>query len=98
MSKIFNVNGEEIKIKRFEESLQNITYKEIMKIVVDYATEETCKKIFSEGGVTMCPSEVFGKIIDKEEEEENCEYKCIGCVKCWCKAVKIMKNKGLIKN
>lgn len=97
MSKIFNLNGEEIKIKKFEEPLQNITYKEIMKIVVDYATEETCKKIFSEGVVTMCPSEVFEEIIDKEEEEEYCEYKSIGCSKCWSKAVKIMKNKGLIK-
>lgn len=97
MSKVFGMDGKQIKTKNFEEPLENITYKEVMKIVVDYATEETCHKIFTYGGVTMCPSEVFGEIIDKEEEEEYCEYKSIGCSKCWSKAIKIMKNKGLIK-
>lgn len=95
MNNVYGLDGKLIKVnKNFEQPIEEATYKEIMKIVVKYATEDTCKKIFTIGGVTMCPSEVFGKeIIDKEKEEYYCEIKEIGCSKCWGKVIKKVKEK-----
>lgn len=94
MSNVYDMSGKK-KVIFTEETKTNITYKEIMKIVVEHATEEGCHKIFCDGGITMCPSSVFGPDkIDREKEEDDCEYKSIGCTRCWTKAVeRIMKGK-----
>ena len=69
------------------------TYKEIMKIVIEHATEAGCHQIFCDGGVDMCPSDVFGSDkIDKKKEEDICNYESIGCTKCWTNAVKQIKR------
>ena len=48
----------------------DITYKEIMKIIIEHATEEGCHQIFCDGGVNMCPSDIFGpEKIDKQKKE-----------------------------
>lgn len=94
MSNVYDMDGKK-KVIITEEPLINITYKEIMKIVVENATEAGCHKIFCNGGVDMCPSDVFGtEKIDKKQEEEICNYESIGCTKCWTNAVeKIRKEK-----
>ena len=76
---------------------EDITYKEIMKIIIENATEEGCHQIFSYGGIDMCPSDIFkSEIIDKKKEEDICNYESIGCTKCWINAVKkIRKEKKL---
>ena len=92
MSNIYDMDGKK-KVIITEEPLTNITYKEIMKIVVENATEEGCHKIFCNGGINMCPSDVFGiNKIDKREEEKNCENKSIGCTKCWTDVVEKIKK------
>lgn len=93
MSNIYDMDGKR-KVIITEEPLTNITYKEIMKIVIENSTEEGCHKIFCNGGINMCPSDVFGtEKIDRKEEEENCEYKSIGCTKCWTDAVEKIRKK-----
>ncbi len=93
MSNVYDMSGKK-KVVFTEEPETNITYKEIMKIIVEHATEEGCHKIFCEGGINMCPSEVFGDRIDKKQEDDHCNYKSIGCTKCWTNAVK--KVRGLM--
>ena len=50
MSNVYNMDGKK-KVIIMEDSQINITYKEIMKIVIENATEEGCHKIFCNGGV-----------------------------------------------
>ena len=94
MNNIYDMSGKK-KVFMTEKEETDITYKEIMKIIVAHATEEGCHKIFCEGGINMCPSDVFGpEKIDKQKEEDICNFESIGCTKCWTKAVKnIMKEK-----
>lgn len=55
MSNIYGLDGKK-KVIFTEQPKINITYKEIMKIIVKHATEEGCHQIFCDGGVNMCPS------------------------------------------
>lgn len=87
MANIYDMSGKKI-VDFTEEPETFLTYKEIMKIIVEHATEEGCHKIFCYGGIDMCPSEVFGDMIDRKQEEDDCNYKSIGCTKCWTQAVK----------
>ena len=92
MSNVYNMSGKK-KVIFTEEPRTNITYKEIMKIVIEHATEAECHQIFCDGGVDMCPSDVFGSDkIDKKKEEDICNYESIGCTKCWTNAVKQIKR------
>ena len=59
MSNVYNMQGKK-KVIFKEDPKTNITYKEIMKIIIKYATEDGCHQIFCDGGVNMCPSDVFG--------------------------------------
>ena len=87
MSNVYDMSGNKIVIMKKEPN--NITYKEIMKIVVEHATEEGCHQIFSYGGIDMCPSDIFGtEKIDKQKEQDRCNYEGIGCTKCWTDAIK----------
>ena len=94
MNNVYDMSGKK-KVIMTDKEEADITYKEIMKIIVAYATEEGCHKIFCEGGINMCPSDVFGPIkIDKQKEEDVCNYESIGCTKCWMNAIKnILKEK-----
>lgn len=58
MSNIYDMSGHK-KVVFTEEPEINITYKEIMKIVVEHATEKGCHQMFYDGGVNMCPSDIF---------------------------------------
>ena len=87
MSNIYDMSGKK-KVIFTEEPEIDITYKEIMKIIVEHATEEGCHEIFCSGGVDMCPSKVFGDKIDKKQEDDDCNYNGISCIKCWIKALK----------
>lgn len=93
MSNIYDMSGKKKVI--FTENLEtNITYKEIMKIVIENATEEGCHQIFCDGGINMCPSNIFGsEKIDKQKEEDICNYESIGCTKCWTNAIKGLEGK-----
>ena len=92
MSNVYNMSGKK-KVIFTEEPRTNITYKEIMKMVIEHATEAGCHQIFCDGGVDMCPSDVFGSDkIDKKKEEDICNYESIGCTKCWTNAVKQIKR------
>ena len=92
MSNVYNMSGKK-KVIFTEEPRTNITYKEIMKIVIEHATEAGNHQIFCDGGVDMCPSDVFGSDkIDKKKEEDICNYESIGCTKCWTNAVKQIKR------
>lgn len=94
MSNIYGLDGKK-KVIFTEQPKINITYKEIMKIIVKHATEEGCHQIFCDGGVNMCPSDIFGsEKIDKRKEEDICNYDSIGCTKCWTNAIeKLRKDK-----
>jgi len=87
MSNIYDMSGKK-KIVFTEEPETDITYKEIMKIIIEHSTEEGCHNIFCYGGIDLCPSEIFGDKIDKKQEDDDCNYKSIGCAKCWTQAVK----------
>ena len=50
MSNIYDMSGKK-KVIFTEDIENNITYKEIMKIVIENATEEICHQIFCYGGV-----------------------------------------------
>ena len=87
MSNVYDMSGNKKVIMKEEPN--NITYKEIMKIVIEHATEEGCHQIFSYGGIDMCPSDIFGtEKIDKQKEQDRCNYESIGCTKCWTDAIK----------
>lgn len=92
MSNVYDMSGKK-KVVMSEKEDENITYKEIMKIIIQNATEEGCHQIFSYGGINMCPSDIFdsGKI-DKKKEEDTCNYESIGCTKCWANAIKKVKK------
>lgn len=94
MSNIYNLDTKK-KVIFTEQPKINITYKEIMKIIVEHATEKVCHQIFCDGGVNMCPSDIFGlEKIDKQEEEDICNSNSIGCTKCWTNAIeKLRKDK-----
>lgn len=93
MSNIYDLDGRK-KVILTEQLEINITYKEIMKIIVEHSTEEGCHQIFCDGGINMCPSDIFGlEKIDKQKEEDICNYDSIGCTKCWTNAIKKLKNK-----
>lgn len=94
MSNVYDMSGKK-KVIITEDIEDNITYKEIMKIVIEHATEEGCHQIFCYGGIDMCPSDIFGtEKIDKKKEQDICNYESIGCTKCWTNAVeKIRKDK-----
>lgn len=88
MSNIYYMNGKK-KVIFTEEPETDITYKEIMQIVIEHATEEGCHQIFCHGGVDMCPSDILGtEIIDKQKEQDICNYESIDCTKCWTNAIK----------
>ena len=87
MSNIYDMSGKK-KVVFTEEPETNITYKQIMKIIIEHSTEKGCHEIFCNGGINMCPSEIFGDKIDKQQEDDDCNYNSIGCTKCWTKAVK----------
>lgn len=87
MSNVYDMSGKK-KVIITDDTEINITYKEIMKIIIEHATEEGCHEMFTYGGITMCPSEVFGDKIDKKQENDDCNYKSIGCTKCWTNAIK----------
>lgn len=87
MSNVYDMAGKK-KVIITDDTEMNITYKEIMKIIIEHATEEGCHEMFTYGGITMCPSEVFGDKIDKKQENDDCNYKSIGCTKCWTNAIK----------
>ena len=92
MSNVYDMTGKR-KVIITEKEETNITYKEIMKIIVNQATEEGCHQIFCDGGVNMCPSDVFGiEKVDKKKEEYICNYESIGCTKCWINAIKNIKD------
>ena len=90
MSNVYDMSGKKKVI--FEEEIKDISYKEIMTIIIQHATEEGCHRMFCEGGVNMCPSDVFGEKINKKQEEDDCNYNSIGCTKCWSKAIEKLKE------
>ncbi len=91
MSNIYDMSGKK-KVIFIEEPKINITYREIMSTIIKYATEEACHQIFCDGGITLCPSEVLGNIIDKKKEENDCNDENIGCTKCWSNAINLLKG------
>ena len=92
MSSIYDMLGKK-KVIFTEEPEINITYKEIMKTVIEHATEEGCHEIFCYSGINMCPSDIFGtEKIDKKQEEDKCNYESIGCSKCWTEAIRKLKE------
>ena len=91
MSNVYDMSGKK-KVILTEKSETNITYKEIMQIVVEHATEEGCHNMCCYGGIDMCPSDIFGPVkIDKKKEQDRCNYESIGCTKCWTEAIKNIK-------
>lgn len=92
MSNVYDMSGKKrVNIK--EKADNNITYKEIMQIIIRNATEEGCHHIFTYGGINMCPSNIFGsEKIDKQKEENKCDYENITCTKCWENAIEQMKR------
>lgn len=98
MSNIYDMDGKK-KIIFTEEHKTNITYKEIMKIVIENATEEGCHQIFCDGGINMCPTDIFGpNKINKQEEEYACNYENIDCTKCWTNAVIKLRKDDCIES
>lgn len=96
MSNVYDMSGKK-KVVMNEEADKDITYKEIMKIIIENATEEGCNQIFSYGGIDMCSSDIFGsEKIDKQKEEDTCNYESIGCTKCWTNAVNQIKRRANI--
>ncbi len=95
MSNVYDMSGKK-KVIFTEEPKTKLTYKEMMKIIIEHATEEGCHQIFCTGGIDMCPSDIFGpEKIDKKKEEDACNYKSIGCTQCWTNAVqKIQRRKS----
>lgn len=91
MSNIYDMSGKKKVI--FTEEIKNITYKEIMTFIIKNATEEACHQIFCDGGVTLCPSEVFRGIIDKQKEEDFCNSQSLGCTKCWANTIEFLKGR-----
>lgn len=87
MSNVYDMSGKKKVIKTEEPGL-DISYKEIMQIIIKNATEAGCKEIFTSGGVDLCPSEVFGNKIDKKKQDDDCNYNNVTCSKCWSKAIK----------
>lgn len=94
MSNIYDMSGKK-KVRFTENPKMNITYKEIMKIIIEHATEEGCHQIFCYGGINMCPSDIFGtEVIDKRKEQDRCNYESIGCTKCWSNAVEKIRKEN----
>lgn len=93
MSNVYDMSGKK-KVIMSEKEDKDITYKQIMKIIIENATEEGCHQIFCCGGIDMCPSNIFGEIIDKQKEEDICNYESIGCTKCWTNTVKRLKKEN----
>lgn len=94
MSNVYDMSGKK-KVIFTEDKENNITYKEIMKIVIENATEEGCHQIFCYGGIDMCPSDIFGaEKIDKKKEQDICNYESIGCTKCWTNAVEKLRKEN----
>lgn len=94
MSNIYYMSGKK-KVIFTEEPEVNITYKEIMKIIIENATEAGCHQIFTDGGIDMCPSDIFGsEKIDKQKEKDTCNYESIGCTKCWTNAVANLRKEN----
>ena len=88
MSNVYDMSGKKKVIISKKEDKDN-TYKQIMKIIIENATEEGCHQIFCCGGIDMCPSDIFGlEKIDKKKEQDRCNYESIECTKCWANAVK----------
>ncbi len=87
MSNVYDMSGKK-KVIFTEELKTKLTYKDIMKIIVEKASEETCHTLFNYGGVNLCPSDVFGKEkINEEIEEEKCNNEYNSCTECWSKAL-----------
>lgn len=95
MSNIYDMSGKK-KVIFTEEPKTNITYKEIMKIIIENSTEEGCHQIFCYGGIDMCPSDVFEEKIDKKKEQDICNYESIGCTKCWTNAVAKLRKENIL--
>ncbi len=94
MSNVYDMNGRK-KVIFTDEPEISLTYKEIMTIIIQHATEDGCHQIFCHGGINMCPSDTFGEKIDKEKQDDNCNYKSIGCTKCWTNAIKGIKKEEI---
>lgn len=92
MSNVYDMSGKKKVIMSKKED-KDITYKQIMKIIIENATEEGCHQMFCYGGIDMCPSDILGEIIDKQKEEDICNYESIGCTQCWTNAVKQVKRR-----
>lgn len=92
MSNVYDMTGKK-KVIFTSEVHAKITYKEIMELIIKYASEEKCAEIFTYGGIDLCPSEIFGpEKIDVKKEEDLCNYESIGCSKCWENAIKTVKE------
>lgn len=88
MSNVYNMFGKK-KVVLTEKIEKNITYKEIMTVIVEHATEKGCRDIFCRGGIDMCPSDVFNyDIIEKNKEQDRCNYGSVECTKCWTEAIR----------
>lgn len=93
MSNIYDMSGKKKVV--FTDDLEKVSYKEIMTIIIQHATEEGCHQIFCYGGIDMCPSDVFGtEKIDKKKEDDICTYESIGCTKCWTNAINEMRRRN----
>lgn len=92
MSNIYDLSGKKKVLFTEEIKISNLSYKEIMTFIIKNATEEACHQIFCDGGINLCPSEVFGEIIDKQKEEDFCNYESIGCTKCWTNTIKMLNK------
>lgn len=92
MSNIYDMSGKKKVLFTEEPKIQNLSYKKIMTFIIKNATEEACHQMFCDGGVTLCPSEVLGEKIDKQKEEDLCNYESIGCTKCWTNAINLLNK------
>ena len=89
MSNVYGLDGKRKVI--FTENIElGLTYKDIMKIVIANATEDGCEKIFTNGGINMCPFDVFEYTM---EDELYCEDNGISCTECWTRELKKLVKK-----
>lgn len=59
MPNIYEMSGKKRVIIQ-EKTDPNITYKEIMRTIIENTTEEKCHDIYCYGSVNLCPSDIFG--------------------------------------
>nr|DAR28288.1 MAG TPA: hypothetical protein [Caudoviricetes sp.] len=72
MSNVYDMNGKK-KVVMEEKEDEDITYKEIMKIIIENATEEGCHQIFSYGGIDSIVEDLNeNKITPNQAREKLC--------------------------